>query len=204
MSNRVLSVHQEHELLLKLEQAGLSESGAQAVIGSKGNTLAQKLIGLIREAREAEERKWFSFTTTGRSIQEQMKLYSAIVNELVEGDDARVLVIRGTAGRKLSFLLDADAALDLLWRPADQPISPKKERGEFILDPWDLVDAAVAYKETTGRWPVLSYWLRTGECSSFGSSVCVEFRPNRVHVADPQWRTANPRGVISAIARESA
>ncbi|HXK32089.1 MAG TPA: hypothetical protein VJ378_01275, partial [Candidatus Paceibacterota bacterium] len=48
MVSRTLSVHKEHEFLLKLETAGLNEELAQRVINSKGNDLATKLVRLIQ------------------------------------------------------------------------------------------------------------------------------------------------------------
>jgi len=48
MSSRELSVHTEHEFLLKMEKAGLDEEQAQAVIESGKNKLAQELVDLIR------------------------------------------------------------------------------------------------------------------------------------------------------------
>lgn len=47
--HRKLSVHQEHELLLRLENAGLGDIEAQAVIQSKGNELARKVVDFIRQ-----------------------------------------------------------------------------------------------------------------------------------------------------------
>lgn len=46
--SRILSVHKEHELLAKLEVAGLGDSEAQLVIESKGNELAKKVVDFIR------------------------------------------------------------------------------------------------------------------------------------------------------------
>ncbi|MFZ2201786.1 MAG: hypothetical protein WAV56_00125 [Microgenomates group bacterium] len=43
-----ISVHQEHELLAKLEAAGLTGQLAQKVIQSRGNTLAKEIVALIR------------------------------------------------------------------------------------------------------------------------------------------------------------
>lgn len=43
-----ISVHQEHELLVKLEAAGLTGQLAQKVIESRGNTLAKEVVALIR------------------------------------------------------------------------------------------------------------------------------------------------------------
>lgn len=48
MVSRTLSVHQEHEMLLKLETAGLTDELAQRVIDSKGNDLAAKVVRLIQ------------------------------------------------------------------------------------------------------------------------------------------------------------
>jgi hypothetical protein len=46
--SRTLSVHKEHEVLLKLETAGLTDELAQKVIDSKGNDLAAKVVRFIR------------------------------------------------------------------------------------------------------------------------------------------------------------
>ena len=46
--SRTLSVHKEHELLTKLEAAGMSDIEAQLVIESKGNALAVKMLDMIR------------------------------------------------------------------------------------------------------------------------------------------------------------
>lgn len=48
MVSRTLSVHKEHEVLLKLETAGLTDELAQRVIDSKGNDLAMKVVRLIQ------------------------------------------------------------------------------------------------------------------------------------------------------------
>ena len=45
--SRTLSVHKEHEVLLKLEAAGLCDDLAQRVIDSKNNDLAKKVVRLI-------------------------------------------------------------------------------------------------------------------------------------------------------------
>jgi len=46
--SRTLSVHVEHEVLLKLESAGLIDDLAQKVVDSKDNDLAMKVVRLIR------------------------------------------------------------------------------------------------------------------------------------------------------------
>lgn len=47
--NLALSVHQEHELLLRLKSAGLSPNLAQMLIESKGNRLAQEMVTLLKQ-----------------------------------------------------------------------------------------------------------------------------------------------------------
>lgn len=46
--SRTLSVHQEHEFLMRFEAAGLTGELAQKVIDSKGNDLAVKVVRLIK------------------------------------------------------------------------------------------------------------------------------------------------------------
>lgn len=48
MVSRTLSVHKEHEVLLKFETAGFNDELAQRVIDSKGNDLAAKVVRLIQ------------------------------------------------------------------------------------------------------------------------------------------------------------
>ena len=48
-----ISVHQEHELLVKLGAAGLTGQLAQKVIESRGNTLAKDIVALIRGPQPA-------------------------------------------------------------------------------------------------------------------------------------------------------
>ncbi len=55
--SRTLSVYKEHEVLLKLEAAGLNDELAQKVIDSKGNDLAAKVVRLIRSG-------WFEPSTS--------------------------------------------------------------------------------------------------------------------------------------------
>ncbi|RJO58882.1 hypothetical protein C4546_04755 [Candidatus Parcubacteria bacterium] len=51
MSNRELSVHQEHEFLGRLEEAGLDKASAQSVIDNK--ELARQVVGLIKSGGQA-------------------------------------------------------------------------------------------------------------------------------------------------------
>ena len=63
--SHTLSVHQEHELLLKLGAAGLTDDLAQRVIDSKGNFLAAKVVRLI-------ENGGFEATTSQKRAREIM------------------------------------------------------------------------------------------------------------------------------------
>lgn len=53
--SRLLSVHKEHEVLLKLETAGLGEDEAQAIVDSKKNTLASTLVEVVRALRDDKD-----------------------------------------------------------------------------------------------------------------------------------------------------
>ena len=59
------SVHKEHEVLLKLEAAGLTDDLAQRVIDSKGNDLAAKVVRLIQN-------RGFEATTSQKRAREIM------------------------------------------------------------------------------------------------------------------------------------
>lgn len=48
VSQRTLSVHKEHELLTKLEDAGLDDPLAQRIIQSKNNALGRRVVDFIR------------------------------------------------------------------------------------------------------------------------------------------------------------
>lgn len=63
--SRTLSVHKEHEFLLKLETAGLNDDLAQRVIDSKGNELAMKVVRLITNGG-------FEPTTSQKRVREIM------------------------------------------------------------------------------------------------------------------------------------
>ncbi len=65
MVSCTLSVHQEHEVLLKLETAGLTDELAQRVIDSKGNDLAAKVVRLIQNGG-------FEATTSQKRAREVM------------------------------------------------------------------------------------------------------------------------------------
>lgn len=63
---RSLAISQEHELLKKLESAGLTSEVAQAVITSKGNNLAKKLVEFLKNELKIVEKvlQFLSFICT--------------------------------------------------------------------------------------------------------------------------------------------
>ena len=127
--SRTLSVHKEHEVLLKLEAAGLCDALAQKVIDSKDNVLAQMVIRLIanggfepstsqKRAREIMGRNFFgveeAITHFGVNPSKQQIAYLAEVpfseEVLASCKDTHVLAavfpmsildIRGKVERKL-------------------------------------------------------------------------------------------------------
>jgi hypothetical protein len=64
-ARRKLSVHVEHELLLKLEAAGFDEASAQKVIQSKGNRLAKKFADSLKSPQALTWAKTQGLVGTG-------------------------------------------------------------------------------------------------------------------------------------------
>jgi hypothetical protein len=54
--SRILSISQEHELLQKLESAGLNPEVAQKIITSKGNSLAKKVVEFLKNELKIVEK----------------------------------------------------------------------------------------------------------------------------------------------------
>ncbi len=77
--SRTLSVHKEHEVLLKIEAAGLTDKLAQKVIDSKGNDLATKVVGLIQnggfEATTSQKRSREIMGNNFFGVEEAIKHY---------------------------------------------------------------------------------------------------------------------------------
>ena len=166
MVSRTLSVHKEHELLLKLETAGLNEELAQRVIDSKGNDLATKVVRLIqnngfeattsqKRAREIMDKNFFGVEETIRHFgvnptRQQLAALSEIpFSEAVleQSKDTHVLV----AVFPLSILeirgkVDSELFYDQSWYNKE---SFAKERGEVT---WQLVRKTSVDNSTSKNW----------------------------------------------------
>lgn len=162
--SRNLSVHKEHEVLLKLEAAGLTDELAQRVIDSKGNNLAAKVVRLIQNGgfeattsqKRAHEIMGQSFFGIEEAIQhfgvnptkQQLAALSEIPfteGELEECKNTHVLVavfplsileIRGTS--KLLY--------DQLWYNQE---SFAKDHGDVS---WHLVKKTPVANSTSKTW----------------------------------------------------
>lgn len=166
MVSRTLSVHKEHELLLKLETAGLTEPLAQKVIDSKGNELAAKVVKFIqnggfepttsqKRAREIMGKNMFGVEEAIQHFgvnptrQQTLALSEIPFSEevLQKAKDTHVLVavfplsvleIRGKADSKLFY--------DQSWYNKE---SFAKERGEAS---WQLVRKTPVDNSTSKNW----------------------------------------------------
>ena len=167
--SRILSVHKEHELLLKLETAGLNDELAQRVIDSKGNDLATKVVRLIqnggfesttnqKRAREImgknffgieEAIKYFGVNPTRQQLAALSEiLFSEAVLEqskdtyvLVAVFPLSILEIRGKVDSKLFY--------DQSWYNKESFESFAKERGEVS---WQLVRKNPVDNSTSKNW----------------------------------------------------
>ena len=163
---RIISVHNEHEFLLKLEKAGLTNELVQRVIDSKGNDLATKVVRLIqnggfeptisqKRAREIMGRSFFGVEEAIKHFgvnptPQQLAALSEIpFSEAVleQSKDTHVLVavfplsvleIRGKVESKLFY--------DQSWYNKE---SFAKERGEVT---WQLVRKTEVANSTSKNW----------------------------------------------------
>jgi hypothetical protein len=166
--SRTLSVHKEHEVLLKLEAAGLNDELAQKVIDSKDNDLAKKVVHLIsnggfepstsqKRAREIMGKNFFGVVEAikhfGVNPSKQQLAYLAEVpfteEQLSSCKDTHVLVavfpmsildIRGKVERKL-FCSHDDA-----WYNKQAFAKDKGEVG------WQLVHKVPVADSTNKTW----------------------------------------------------
>ena len=166
MVGRTLSVHKEHEVLLKLETAGLTDELAQRVIDSKGNDLAAKVVRLIQnggfEATTSQKRareimgknffgveeaiKHFGVNPTRQQLAalSEIPFSEAVLEQsknthvLVAVFPLSILEIRGKADSKLFYSQD--------WYNKE---SFAKERGEVT---WQLVRKTPVDNSTSKNW----------------------------------------------------
>ena len=188
MVSRTLSVHKEHEVLLKLEAAGLDDELAQKVIDSKGNDLATKVVRLIENGgfqgstskKHAREIMGHNFFGVDEAIKHfgvyPSKLQLAYLAEVTFTEevlksckDAHVLVavfpmsildIRGKVERTLFFNHD-DA-----WY---NKRAFAKDRGEIG---WRLVRKTPVHDSTSKNWDEQQALLDKNE-ETPSARVCV-------------------------------
>ena len=166
MVSRTLSVHKEHELLLKLETAGLNEELAQRVIDSKGNDLATKVVRLIqnggfkpttsqKRAREIMGKNFFGVEEAIRHFgvnptRQQLAALSKIpFSEAVleQSKDTHVLVaVFPLSVLEIPGKVDSKLFYDQWWYNKE---SFAKERGEVT---WQLIRKTPVNNSTSKNW----------------------------------------------------
>jgi len=166
MVSRTLSVHKEHELLLKLETAGLNEELAQRVIDSKGNDLATKVVRLIqnggfepttsqKRAREIMGKNFFGVEEAIRHFgvnptRQQLAALSEIpFSEAVleQSKDTHVLVaVFPLSVLEIPGKVDSKLFYDQWWYNKE---SFAKERGEVT---WQLIRKTPVNNSTSKNW----------------------------------------------------
>ena len=197
MKNRALSVHQEHELLMKLEQAGLNETGAQAIIESRGNALAKKIVDLVRGG--GFEGDWFSFTATTATLKE---LRDRNPDVFCSGNDwwldQPFANQKGKAGQLQLRTSVVPGSFSKNWNEQQELLAD----GEFVPTVRDLVEGMIAYHQVTGGRLSSDYWVRTQDVSSRGHRVIVRFFSDGVNVIN-YWDDLRDSNLGLAVARKS-
>lgn len=197
MKNRVLSVHQEHELLMKLEQAGLSESDAQAVIQSRGNTLAKEIIGVIRG--KMVDGDWFSFTTTTATLKELRDRNPDVFDgENTWWFNQPFASKKGKVGKIQIRTSAVPGSFSKNWTEQQELLA----EGEFVPTVRDLVEGMIAYYRATGKRLFSEYWVRSQDVSANGVRVYVESDSDGVGIYN-YGDGSRASGLGLAVARKS-
>jgi hypothetical protein len=167
MTKRTLSVHQEHELLLKLGQAGLTEADAQAIIVSPNNSLAHQVLELVRNGFDGE---WFTFMATELTIR-----------ELLEQNPDLFYKTREAWWWNEPFATEKGGVRQLQLRTSAVPNSFGKtwdeQRGLVteteLAAVRDVVDGMVQYFRKMGRRLFPDFYVRCKDVSTHGRHVNV-------------------------------
>ena len=167
MVSRTLSVHKEHELLLKLETAGLSEELAQKVIDSKGNELAMKVVKFIqnggfepttsqKRAREIMGKDFFGIEEAIQHFGVNPTRQQTLALSKIPFSEAVLQEVKGTyvlvAVFPLSILeirgkVDSELFYDQSWYNSKELFA--KERGETS---WQLIRKTPMDNSTLNNW----------------------------------------------------
>ncbi len=179
MSNSFLSEEQRHEFLLKLEQAGLSESGAQAVIESKNNALGREIIEVIR-ASEVEG-DWFSFTTSDVTINDLREQNPDLFFQPSRWWENQAYANLFSQVRQLSLWTSAHPrSFNKDWN--EQQIILVAD--EYVPTAVELVEGMISYRHFYGKWPSKNYVVRTNDLSSYGGRASVGFYLDGLYIDD--------------------
>jgi len=171
-----VSIHQAHELLLKLEQAGLSPEDAQAVIESGGNALAEVVVSTVRGFGEEF---YYPFKTSALTLKELWELNQDLLGQDCWWRNEPFANVKGTVGK---LLLRSSAVLGSFgknWGEQQTLLSS----GDFVPGVRDVIEGMIAYYRDTGMRLFPNYWVRTIDVSSCSDRVCVWFSPGRLLIS---------------------
>src|SRR3989304_2282046 len=130
---------------MKLEQAGLNETGAQAIIESRGNALAKKIVELVRGG--GVEGDWFSFTTTTATLRQLRDCNPAVFYSGNGWWRAQPSATKkGQAGQQIALRTSAaPGSFSKSWNEQQKLLAD----GEFVPTVRDLVEGMIAYHQVT-------------------------------------------------------
>ena len=205
MSKRTLPIGMEHELLQKLEFAGLTEEDATRIINARGNKVAISVIELLRNgnstvvARPQGEGVFHSISTTGLSLRElkTRNPKSVYITPYLGSNSA--IDRKGEEGRQI------EVRMSPLPRTFNKTIKRQLAMisdGLFVPEACDLVHAILAYIDATGNWPFTNERVRTATVVDDGSRLIVACIIGRVIVQ--KNRDVNQVDLGLAVARNSS
>lgn len=157
---RELSVHQEHELLSKLEDAGLGKDLAQEIINSRDNALAKQIVnftnGLVGLNDYKSIRKGIVIEATERNRQEILNNSS----NYVLGDNFKKLLAKCTNSKTDTEVLRED---ELLKYKTDVDIKKEMKISEISIE---QIAERIIYLGKIDRWTIIGYCNGLVVCAS--------------------------------------
>src|SRR3989344_3110502 len=193
--SRTLSVHKEHEVLLKLEAAGLCDELAQKVVDSKDNDLAKKVVRLIqnggfepstsqKRAREIMGKNIFGVEEAiahfGVNPSKQQTAYLAEV-PFAESALEACTKEKGEVGWQLIRKTPVSDSMSKTWEEQNKLLGKDEE----VPSARAVVYAMVGHYKAQNERLFEKVWVRCSDLDSDGYRVSVgDFDAEGLHVDD--------------------
>lgn len=157
---RELSIHQEHELLKKLEDAGLEKDLAQAIINSPDNTLAKQIINYLSVCVATSSPKGHKPIKKEKEtvITAQQRNRQEILNDTTKyvlGRKFKKILAKCTTGKTVEEVFHED---ELYKYKSDKDIIKEMKISELAPD--QIAERIIQLGQIT-KWTIIGYCNRS-------------------------------------------